>query len=151
MEGLIQIGGAVALLVLAMFTGSIIERRHYASIRAREAQFQNLPAIPYELPAGDEQPLAEVRMVMGSTVVSIDYFKQFLFGLRTLVGGRVSAFESVLDRGRREAVLRMKEQFPDADIIVNMRLETSTVSASTQKALNSVEVLAYGTALKYRK
>lgn len=151
MEGLIQLGFVVLMLIVAMFTGTIIERRHFASIRAREAQFSNLPAVPYELPMGDEQPLAEVRMVMGSVVVSIDYFKQFLFSLRNIVGGRVSAFESVLDRGRREAVLRMKAQFPDADIIVNMRLETACISSSSQKALNSVEVLAYGTALKYQK
>lgn len=147
----IQLISVVFLLVLAMITGSIIEKRHYKSIHAREEQFRNLTAIPYELPMGDTQPLAEVRMVMGSVVVSIDYFKQFLFGLRNIVGGRVSAYESLVDRGRREAILRMKEQFPDADIIVNLRMETSRISLGGQNKIGSVEVLAYGTALKYQK
>ena len=144
-----QLVVAVILIVFSMITGSIIEKKHFASIARREEQFKNLPAIPYEFPQSDEQPLSEVRMVMGSVVVSIDYFKQFLFSLRTIVGGRVTSYETLLDRGRREAILRMKEQFPEADVIVNMRLETSSVSKGGKNALGTVEVLAYGTALKY--
>jgi uncharacterized protein YbjQ (UPF0145 family) len=47
--------------------------------------------------------------VSGSVVVSVDYFKRFLAGLRTLVGGRVTSYETLLDRARREAILRCKE------------------------------------------
>lgn len=139
------------LVILAMFTGTIAERRHYASIIARENKFKNLPAIPnaeFEV----EQPVRETRMVCGSVVVSIDFFKKFLGDIRTIFGGRMSSYESVMDRGRREAVLRMKEEFPDADIIVNMRLETSNLSdssANSKGQLLCVEMLAYGTAIKY--
>ena len=49
-------------------------------------------------------------LVNGSTVVSNDYFKRLLAILRNIFGGRVKAYESLLDRARREAVLRMKDE-----------------------------------------
>lgn len=154
MDGLIQIGVSAFIIILAMITGSILEKKHYASIKEREDKFRNLPAIPsaeYDF----DHPVAETRMVCGSVVISIDYFKRFLANLRNIFGGEVKSYESLLDRGRREAVLRMKEEYPDADIIVNLRMETSSVSQgsmnSKNNSLGSVEVLAYGTAVRYQK
>ena len=149
-ESLVKIITTAGLIILAMFTGTIAERRHYASIRKREALFQRMPAMPYEFGL-DERPIAQTMMVMGSMCVSIDYFKRFLYGLRKIIGGEVGAFETLLDRGRREAVLRMKEQWPDADMIVNMRIETCSISQNTNQGnVGSVEVMAYGTAVKFQ-
>lgn len=147
---IINIGIPVGLIVLAMITGSALEARHFASIRKREEGFKALPAITVK-DYDREKPVAEARMVYGSVVVSIDYFKKFLASLRNIVGGRVRSYESLVDRGRREAILRMKEQFPGADIIVNFRIETSSISkgSMSQKSMGSVEVLAYGTAIRY--
>ena len=90
-------------------------------------------------------------LVQGSAVISIDYFKRLLAGLRNLVGGRISAYESLLDRARREALLRMKESAPDASMIINVRLENAAIGMSAQQGnLGSVEVLAYGTAVKLK-
>ena len=56
----------------------------------------------------------------------------------------------LVDRGRREAILRMKEQCADADLIVNLRIETSRISkGAKRRSLGTVEVFAYGTALWY--
>lgn len=144
-----NVGIPVALIVLAMITGTLLEKAHYRSIRAREEQFKNLPAISCEY-IDQGHVIADARMVTGSVVISIDHFKRFLAGLRNIVGGRVGAYESLVDRGRREATLRMKEQCPDADMITNFRIETSSVSQNAQ-LLGSVEVLAYGTAIKYQR
>ena len=92
-----------------------------------------------------------MRFVAGSVVLSVDYFKKFLYSLRKIVGGEARSLESLMDRGRREAVLRMKEQYPDADTIFNVRLETTNISGSNPKALGAVEVFAYGTAVKFHK
>jgi len=90
-------------------------------------------------------------MVSGSVVISIDYFKRLLGNLRNLFGGRVKAYESLLDRARREAVLRMKEeaQARGGEMITNLRMETSTLtgSANQRGQIGSVEVIAYGTAV----
>jgi uncharacterized protein YbjQ (UPF0145 family) len=66
--------------------------------------------------------------------------------LITLFGGRVTSFESLLDRARREALLRMKSQAQtmDARYVFNVKYETATIGGSRT---GSIEVLAYGTAL----
>ena len=45
----------------------------------------------------------------------------------------------------------MKESCPDADQIINLRLETSSITKGNRKQIGSVEVLAYGTAIYFCK
>ena len=89
----------------------------------------------------------------GSAVISIDYFKRILAALRNIFGGEVAVYESLLDRARREALLRMKYQVPNAHAIVNVRIETSAIgnSANRKNGLGSVEALAYGTAIWFEE
>lgn len=135
------------LLALGYGFGRYAESQHFRSIRKRELQLQNIPAIATKLPHPDLQP-SETRLVAGSVVISIDYFKHFLAGLRNIVGGRVTAYETLLDRARREAVLRMKEEARDlgASLVFNVKLETSSIYRGNRNSIGSVEVLAYGTA-----
>jgi len=46
----------------------------------------------------------------------------------------------------------MKETVPGADMIINVRIETSTIgkNANKRKQIGSVEALAYGTAIKFK-
>jgi uncharacterized protein YbjQ (UPF0145 family) len=83
-------------------------------------------------------------------VISVDHFKRFLSGFRMIVGGEVRSYSSLIDRARREAVLRMKESQPDAHAYINTRLETSTISSTAgNEGIGTIEVLAYGTAVHY--
>ncbi len=144
----LQIGVPVLLLVLGFAVGSFRERRHYRSIIAREAEFRDLPVFSARTaPSIDPPPRTE--MVRGNVVISIDYFKRFLAGLRMLFGGRVTAYESLVDRARREAMLRMREQARSrgARFVFNVRMETALISKGAGQALGSVEVVAYGTAV----
>ena len=152
MENLISLGFPLFLLLLAYFIGSHLESNHYKSIREREAATKdmvaiNFPRFPFDVERAD--------MVMGSVVVSHDHFKRFLAQLRIIVGGRIKSYEPLLDRARREAVLRMKEQAlaHGHNTVVNIRLETSRLANSRRggKGTAGVEMLAYGTALTTRK
>ena len=53
----------------------------------------------------------------------------------------------LLARARREALLRMKEQHPRASLYLNCRLETSTLSEGEPKAMTSIEIVAFATAV----
>lgn len=125
---------------VAFFTGSIAEKKHYQSIRTREAKIDFIPMITV-----DESELCDgmqrAEMVVGGVVVSCDFFKTTIAGLVTVFGGNISAIESVIDRARREATLRMQEQAQGADMLANVRLQTSTVGPF------QVEAIAYATAL----
>lgn len=138
----------LVLLSLGYGFGRVAESRHYASIKKREDEYRKLLLIASKHPPAD-MPACETRLVSGSIVVSIDYFKRFMSGLRSLVGGRMKSFETLLDRGRREAILRMKEDANSmgATMIFNTKIETSSISKGRKNTIGSVEVLVYGTAL----
>ncbi len=137
----------LVLLALGYGVGQFAEKRHYRSIIEREAVFNQLPAIASRYPPQDRR--YEQVLVTGSTVVSVDYFKRFVAALRNLFGGRVTPYESLLDRARREAVLRMKAeaQALGASLVFNIKYETASISKGGGYTIGSIEVLAYGTAL----
>lgn len=131
------------------FIGGMMERKHFEWIRAREAALLHLPAITLRTPDSG-RVVADARLVTGCVVISHDYFKKVLASLRKIFGGRLRSYESLLDRARREAVLRMKESCAGADAILNVRLETSTISRTQgDQGLGAIEVVAYGTAIRY--
>lgn len=140
----IQAIGVVVLLILGYLFGRLAERRHYKRIVAREAASQKLPVVASRYPPED-QPYQQV-LVSGNVVIASDYFKGFLAGLINIFGGRVTPFESMLDRARRESVLRMKDKAEelDASYVFNIKFETTQISTGR---LAAMEVLAYGTAM----
>ena len=151
MDALLQILIFLVLLILGYLMGSYFEKRHYKSIRQREQQTRHIPLVTF----GAKQHLPETddaQLFVGSVVVSIDYFKRISAALRNLVGGRITVYESLLDRGRREAMLRMKEQGIawGATQILNVRLETATIGgrSGNNNGLGSIEVIAYGTGVR---
>lgn len=135
------------LLSFGYFFGQMAEKRHYASIEKREQEYINLPTTTGKYVIGVDETIKESALVTGSVVVSVDYFKRILASLRAFFGGNVRSYETLVDRARREATLRMKESCPEADQIINIRLETSSIYKGKGKQIGSVEVLAYGTAI----
>jgi uncharacterized protein YbjQ (UPF0145 family) len=146
----ITLGFWLIPILLGYFFGRAAEARHFRSIRAREETAVHLPTTSSRAPIG-EAPIERSELVHGSVVISIDYFKRALAALHTIVGGAVKSHESLLDRARREAVLRMKESCPGAHEIINLRLETCAISGNAAGQVGSVEVLAYGTAVYFAR
>lgn len=147
MEFLINYGVFIALVLLGFTTGTIVERRHYARIRKREAESDVMVFSDRNVPDGMGHHTQQ--LVIGSVVLSNDYFKAMLAGLRKLFGGNIGAYETLLDRGRREAVLRLKDEASalNAKMVINVKFETSSISKGDQNNLTTIEVMAYGTAL----
>jgi len=137
----------LVLLAIGYGFGRATELRHFKSIRKREQALQSIPAIATKIPDPTLRP-RETQLVTGNVVVSVDYFKRFIAGLRNLVGGRVTAYETLLDRARREAILRMKEEASalGASLIFNVKFETASISKGRKNQIGAVEVYAYGTA-----
>ncbi len=141
---MIELGSVAVLLVLGYIFGQVAEKRHFKELIKREKQTNALPAIASRYPPADQR--FKQQLVSGNVVIASDYFKTFTAGLINIFGGRVTPFESLVDRARREALLRMKEQASQtgASIVFNVKLETTRIATGR---LGAVEVLAYGTAL----
>ncbi len=141
---LVQAGSVVVLLILGYLFGRLAERRHFKRLVEREAATQYLPVVASRYPPED-RPYSQ-QLVCGNVVIASDYFKAFLAGLINIFGGRVTPFESMLDRARRESVLRMKDAAIalNAAYVFNIKFETSRIATGKIAAM---EVLAYGTAM----
>jgi len=131
----------VSLLGVGYFVGSAREKKHFKEIIAREKTLLQLAV------QSGKRLNPEYRhslFVTGSVVIASDYFKNFSGTLKNFFGGNVSALETLMDRARREAVLRAKEKAAawGAEEIVGFRVEFATLDQM------GVEVLAYGTAVK---
>lgn len=141
----------LVLLVVGYTFGSIAEKRHYRSIMIRERASLRMPVVTAEVSFGEGRVIKSF-MVQGSVVISIDYFKRIMGVLRNIFGGRIRAYESLVDRARREAILRMKEQAlrGGGQMITNLRMETSSIGgfADQKGQVGCVEVIAYGTAVR---
>lgn len=124
--------------------GQLAEKKHYKSIIKRERLTNSLPVIASKYPP--ESSSYHQQLIAGSVVVASDYFKSFTAGLINIFGGHVTPYESLLDRGRREAILRMKHEAKllNAEYVFNIKLETTRIATGR---LGAIEVLAYGTAL----
>jgi len=145
MGALLEIGLFVTLLALGYGVGRVLERRHYASIRRRERELADVLAFTMRFPPASTRA-QDAFLVCGSVVVSSDYFKTFVAGLRGLVGGRFRGYESLLERARREALLRLKQDAlaRGARLVVCVRFESTSITSGRTP---SIEVVAYGTAL----
>lgn len=152
LEMFLNFGLPIVLLLVAYFIGTWLEYRHYRSIRRRENEYVGFPVVSFDTMPKDWNA-ASSTLVSGSVVVSLDYFKRVIAGLRSLVGGRIKTYEPLLDRARREAMLRMIESARQDgyDAILNVRLETSRLANSSGegKRTAGVEMLAFGTAVKF--
>ena len=138
----------IALISVGYLTGTLAELYHYRSIDRREKMFLNLPAVTIKTIKYPDDKIKSAELVYGSAVISIDYFKRFTASLRNIFGGTVKSYESLVDRARREALIRMKEMAGDSKIIVNVRIETSTIGRNAnKKGVGCLEAIAYGTAL----
>ncbi|WP_339132972.1 MAG: heavy metal-binding domain-containing protein [Candidatus Electrothrix sp. GW3-4] len=147
MDALIQLIFFFTLLIAGYVFGKIAEKRHYRSIMERERQWMQIPTTSGRHILVTDREVKQVQLATGSVVISVDYFKRIVAGLRNIFGGNVQSYETLVDRARREAVLRMKESCPQADQIINLRLETSSISKGKKNQVGAVEVLAYGTAV----
>lgn len=149
----INFGLPLFLVILAYVVGSVIERRHFAALRKREDKMHGFPVVTFEdLPA--DWHVESTELVTGSIVISLDYFKRIIAGLRAIVGGRIKTYEPLLERARREALLRMSEgaRSRGFDAVINVRLETSRLANSGRdgQGIAGVEMLAFGTAITLR-
>lgn len=83
-------------------------------------------------------------VVTGSTVRAKHIGRDFMAGLKNLIGGELKGYTELLGEARRQALDRMVQeaQSVGANAVVNIRFSTSSV------AQGAAELFAYGTAVR---
>lgn len=141
----------VGLMALGYFAGSAVEKKHFANLVLRERAVLPLETTNHKRFYRPEA-VEDVQLFTGSAVIAVDYFKVFVAGLMRVFGGEVTPYESLLDRARREATLRLKEQAQawGADAIYNLRIETINLNDFSNQP-PSIEAMAYATAVRFQR
>ena len=87
-----------------------------------------------------------IGLVKGTVVQSKNFGKDFMAGMKTLVGGEIKSYTDMLVEARQIATKRMVDEAEamGADAIVNIRFGSSAVMQG------AAEVIAYGTAVKLK-
>lgn len=143
----------VISLSLCYLVGNHIEKKHYKDIQRREIALSKKHCVSFSKKTVNPEKVANAQLVSGSVVIACDNFKIFIAWLKSLFGGNVSVYETALDRGRREALLRMREYAValKADVVINTKLETVVLDPLETSKSPRVSIVAYGTAIKYVK
>ena len=134
----------IIFLVVTFATGSFFEKRHFSRLNKREETLIDNPFFTDSFTALHED-VKRTEFVSAGCVIAADYFKNFLGGLRNFFGGNMSAYESLTERARREAIVQMREKAGDADMVVKARIQL------TELGKGRVEAIAYGTAVYLNK
>jgi len=142
------------MLLGAWITGGIVERRHLNSLLLLESGSRDVLAVTIEdLPPGWQ--VEGCDLVMGNVVISQDYFKRVAGAVKAIFGGNIGVFEPLLERARREALIRMKgvAHARGYNTVINVRIETVPLakSRSDGKGTAGVEILAFGTAISVKR
>lgn len=143
MDGLIiQIVIFAILFSVGFGFGRYNERKHLQYLDEQEQrlayiQVNNSRFIESTLPG---------HMISSNVVISHDYFKYAIANVQNMLGGRLTSYESVVERARREAIVRLKLEAEKmgADQIMGIRLSTTELGMQG----GMVEVFAYGTAIQ---
>ena len=90
--------------------------------------------------------LEALETVMGAVVFSKHLGRDLMAGLKTLVGGEIKGYTEMLDEARSIATKRMVDEAEplSADAVVGLRYASSSVMQG------AAEVVAYGTAVRFR-
>lgn len=88
---------------------------------------------------------ATLGLVRGSTIRAKHIGKDFMAGLRSLVGGEIKEYTEMLIESRNESMRRMEAHAAElgADAVINVRFVTSQILGG------AAELLAYGTAVTF--
>lgn len=88
-----------------------------------------------------------IQLVKGSIVFSKNVVRDIFAGLKTLVGGEIAGYTEMMNEARQKATERMIQEATSigADAIVNVRFATTNLMAS------AAEIIAYGTAVRFKK
>ncbi len=139
----------ILMIPIGLLTGGIIERRHLRKLAAREAKLSSImKSNSRHIPSN--WVVRNASLVTGEAVIASDSYKRFACRLRAFFGGEMHAIETLMERGRREATVRMLEQAAamGGNAVWNVRIETAAVGKGNNgRGMAVAEVYAYGTAL----
>ena len=142
---LINYAPFILLFAAGWFFGSRHERQHLAQLSIAEQELSHIMVSSERFYVPKLVANTEGELVLGSVVIAQDYFKMIIARVLSIFGKNLTTDETLLDRARREALVRMRTeaQAKGYNHIYGLRLEVSNIN----QLGSMVEAIAYGTAV----
>ena len=140
----------LALLLLGYIAGTLTEKGHLKRLAGRERALSDMTVTNlrgYQPGAVGER---RAEMVVGEVVIATDYWKTLLAKIRKIFGGELRSYLSLMERARREAIVRVLEEARRRghNAVCNVRLVSADIGGSTANAKGAamVAIMAWATA-----
>ncbi|MGP9688404.1 YbjQ family protein [Psychrobacter sp. AOP22-C1-C5] len=142
---LINYAPFILLFVAGWFFGSRHERQHLARLQVAEQELGHIIVSSERFYRPTLVADSEGELVLGSVVIAQDYFKMIIARVLSLFGKNLTTYETLLERARREAIVRMRTEANAKGYthIYGVRLEVTNIN----QLGSMVEAIAYGTAV----
>lgn len=143
MEGFIfKIVITLILFLIGWGFGRFIENKHLTELAENERRLAHIQIDTNKFKTSE----FDGQLVSSNVVISHDYFKYIIAQIQNFFGGRLTTYETVVDRARREAIVRLKQEAENMGAKHIMGLRLSTTELGMRGGM--VEVFAYGTAVR---
>ena len=158
MDGLIGVAVQLLIFVGPLFIcgfviGRTVERRHFRNLDEREAASRAQGVLVTQVKSfpnatgGGPPP----RLMLSEVVIGSDSLKSFLSAWRNIFGGELRSFQTLQERAKREAILRLTDQAVQQgyNAVCNVRVSAADVGGNTSGQKNKIPmaaVIASGTA-----
>lgn len=135
----------VILFVVGWFFGARHERQHLAQLAISEKALKHIIVSTERFYQPALADGTQGELVLGSVVIAQDYFKMVIARVLSIFGKNLTTYETLLERARREALVRMRTQAHAKGYshIYGLRFEVSNIN----QLGSMVEAIAYGTAV----
>ena len=148
---LVILFGALAALCLALILPALwalkVRFREIDGGYAVEIGKENCQMLLINIEYVPGKEIEALGLVKGTVVQSKNFGKDFMAGMKTLVGGEITGYTEMLNEARQIAMKRMVDEAEalGADAVINIRYGSASVMQG------AAEVIAYGTAVKYKE
>jgi len=131
----------IVLCLVGWAIGRYVEAKHLNTLAEQEQRLAYISMDNLRFNTADQAG----QLISSNVVLSHDYFKYVIATIQSLLGGRLTSYETVVERARREAIIRLKLEAEKIGASHIMGLRLSTTDLGIQ---GMTEVFAYGTAIK---
>ncbi len=125
----LTLGIPAILIVLGLVVGRAAEKKHLNDLARREVNSGDMLATQTKSFFAATRGATAPTLIVAEVVIGADYLKSVLGGLMNLFGGEINPFQTLLDRARREALMRVKEQAREMgyNAVCNVRMENADI------------------------
>ena len=130
--------------LVGWFVAWWLERMNLRALAIREEELKHVDVEASHISVPIATKAVTANILTGSIVLSHDMFRSLTIFITRVFGGNIKHYERLLVRGRREAIVRLKEDAIGKGFkrVVNLKIVTTRVKT---KGPSTIEVLAYGT------